>query len=210
MAQKNLFEILAEEMLKQLRTETCPRWVSPTLATLTEERFSREGWLFEDKFDGERRLVLKCGKEIQLFSRNRKRLDDRYPELVAAFGEEKAEQFAVHGEIVAMDGQVTSFSKLQLRMQVRNPPEKLRREVLVWIFLFDLLHLDGYDTRQLPLRGRKELLRKALKFEGAVRFTKHRETEGEKYYRRPAENGGKESSRRMQRAFMCQSAREPG
>jgi len=184
MAQKKLIEILPEEMREKLRTEACPKWISPMLATLTEERFSREGWLFEEKFDGERCLVLKCGKEIQLFSRNRKRLDDRYPELVTAFGEQKTERFAVDGEIVAMDGQVASFSKLQLRMQVRNPPEKLRREVPVWIFLFDVLHVDGYDTRQLPLRGRKELLRKALKFEGAVRFTEHRETEGEKYYRK--------------------------
>jgi len=28
------------------------------LATLTAERFSREGWLFEPKFDGERCLAL--------------------------------------------------------------------------------------------------------------------------------------------------------
>jgi bifunctional non-homologous end joining protein LigD len=183
MTEKNLIEILPEGMRKTVRSEACPKWVSPMLATLTEERFSREGWLFEEKFDGERCLVLKSGKEIQLFSRNRKRLDDRYPELVTAFGAQRAERFAVDGEIVAMDGQVTSFSKLQLRMQVRNPPSKLRRDVPVWIFLFDLLHLGAYDTRQLPLRSRKELLRKALKFEGALRFTEHRETEGEKCYR---------------------------
>lgn len=183
MTQKNLIDMLPEEMKKKVRKEACPKWVSPMLATLTEEQFSREGWLFEEKFDGERCLVLRCGGEIGLFSRNHKRLNDRYPELVEAFGKQKGERFAVDGEIVAMDGQVTSFSKLQLRKQVRNPPEKLRREVLVLIFLFDLLHVDGHDTRQLPLRSRKELLAKALKFEGAVRFTEHREREGEKYYR---------------------------
>jgi ATP-dependent DNA ligase len=45
------------------------------------------------------------------------------------------------------------------------------------------LHFDGYDTRRLPLCNRKELLRKALDFIDPVRFTEHRETEGERYYR---------------------------
>jgi bifunctional non-homologous end joining protein LigD len=56
------------------------------LATLTEERFSRKGWLFETKFDGERCLALRCGSEVLLWSRNHKRLNDRYPELVTPAG----------------------------------------------------------------------------------------------------------------------------
>jgi len=55
------------------------------LATLVAQPFSRKGWLFEPKFDGERCLALRCGADIQLLSRNQKRLNDRYPELVAAF-----------------------------------------------------------------------------------------------------------------------------
>jgi bifunctional non-homologous end joining protein LigD len=101
------------------------------LATLTEERFSRQGWLFETKFDGERCLALRCGSEVQLWSRNQKQLNDRYPELVAAFRTQKAERFAVDGEIVAFEGDVSNFSKLQLRMQVRHPSDELRREVPV-------------------------------------------------------------------------------
>jgi hypothetical protein len=37
-----------------LRKKSHPKWVVPTLATLTNERFSHEGWLFEPKWDGER------------------------------------------------------------------------------------------------------------------------------------------------------------
>ena len=153
------------------------------LATLVAQPFSRKGWLFEQKFDGERCLALRCGRDVQLLSRNRKRLNDRYPELLAAFQNQEAQRFAVDGEIVTFDRQLTSFSKLQLRMQVRHPSEELRHKIPVWIYVFDLLHFDGYDTRQLPLHRRKELLRKALAFEDPVRFTEHRETEGEAYYR---------------------------
>jgi DNA ligase D-like protein (predicted ligase) len=59
----------------------------------------------------------------------------------------------------------------------------------VWLYLFDLLYLDGYDTREVPLRYRKELLRNTFDFRGSLRFTEHRETEGEAYYREACRNG---------------------
>jgi DNA ligase D-like protein (predicted ligase) len=130
------------------------------LATLVAQPFSQKGWLFEPKFDGERCLALRCGADIQLLSRNRKRLNDRYPELVAAFGAQRAERFS----------------------QVGHPSEQLRRKIPVWIYLFDLVHLEGNDTRQLPLHKRKELLREALDFRNPIRFTASRETEGQAYF----------------------------
>ena len=131
------------------------------LATLVDEPFSRQGWLFEPKLDGERCVAIRSGAYVQLFSRNEMQLNNKYPELVAAFRRQKSARFVVDGEIVAFKEGVTSFAKLQPRMQVRHPSEELLRSVPVWIHLFDLLHLDGYDTRQLPLRYRKGLLQKA-------------------------------------------------
>jgi bifunctional non-homologous end joining protein LigD len=52
-----------------------------------------------------------------------------------------------------------------------------------------LLHLDGYDTRQLPLYSRKTLPRKAINYKDPLRFTEHRETEGEAYYREACRKG---------------------
>jgi DNA ligase D-like protein (predicted ligase) len=74
-------------------------------------------------------------------------------------------------------------------MQVGHPSEELRRRIPIWIYTFDLLHLDGYDTRQLPLHYRKELLRKALDFNDPVRFTEHRNTDGEAYYQEACSKG---------------------
>lgn len=153
------------------------------LATLVHQQFSREGWLFECKFDGERCLAIRSGTDVELFSRNEIRLNEKYPELVAAFAKQKVARFALDGEIVAFEGAVTSFAKLQPRMQVRRPSEELIRSVPVCMYVFDVLHLNEYDTRQLPLRYRKELLRKAISFQGPVRFTEHRNTDGEAYYR---------------------------
>jgi DNA ligase D-like protein (predicted ligase) len=159
------------------------------LATLTDERFSREGWLFEPKLDGERCLAFRHGRELRLLSRNRKRLNDKYPEIAAAIHRQKMDSFIADGEIVAFKDGVTSFAKLQQRMQFEHPPDDLLRRVPVWLYLFDLLYLGHYDTRRVALKYRKEVLRNTFEFQNSLRFTEHCETKGEAYYRAACRKG---------------------
>jgi bifunctional non-homologous end joining protein LigD len=189
MADRNPLDTLPAEAKSRLLKRAQPKWVSPMLATLSDERFSREGWLFEAKLDGERCLAFSEGGSLRLLSRNRKRLNEKFPEIAKAFGLQKTASFIVDGEIVTFDDGVTSFAKLQQRMQIKDPPTELLRKVPVCLYLFDLLYLDGYDTRQVPLRYRKELLRKAIDFRHSLQFTEHRETRGEAYYREACERG---------------------
>ena len=189
MASRNPLDELPAEVKARLRKIPQPTWVAPMLATLTDERFSREGWLFEPKWDGERCLAFRDGRDLRLFSRNRKRLNDKYPEITAAFHRQKTDAFIADGEIVTFEDGITSFAKLQQRMQVEHPPADLLRKVPVCLYLFDLLYLDQHDTRQLPLRYRKEVLRKTFDFRDSLRFTEHRETEGEAYYREACRRG---------------------
>ena len=180
---RTLFDDLPTDARVRLRKRTQPSWFPPMSATLVHQAFSREGWLFEQKLDGERCLVFRNGERLNLFSRNHQLLNLRYPELVEAFQVQKEESFIVDGEIVAFKGGLTSFAKLQQRMQVQQPSAQLRRRVPVWFYAFDLMYLASYDTRQVPLRYRKELLARALDFKDPLRFTEHRNTEGEAYYR---------------------------
>src|ERR1700716_2898144 len=84
----------------RLRQSAQPRWIAPMLATLTDERFSREGWLFEPKWDGERCLAFRRGRELSLFSRNRILLNEKYPEITIAFDRQHIDSFITDGEIV--------------------------------------------------------------------------------------------------------------
>ena len=43
-----------------------PDWLEPMAATLTQERFTGDDWLFERKFDGIRLLAYKRGAEVRL------------------------------------------------------------------------------------------------------------------------------------------------
>lgn len=150
-------------------------------ATLTERRFSDPAWIFERKLDGVRALVHRDGDEVRLVSRTGRRLS-AYPELEEALAADPAPDFLADGEIVAFEGAQTSFARLQGRMQVQDPERARRTGIPVFLYLFDLLSYDGNDLTALPLRTRKSLLRRGLSFAGPIRYTQHRNAEGERYF----------------------------
>ena len=189
MVDRNPLELLPSRAKARLVRRTQPKWVAPMLATLTDERFSREGWLFEPKWDGVRCLVFRRERDLSLFSRNRTRLDEKYPEIVAALRRQRIDSFIADGEIVTFKDGFTSFAKLQERMKVARPSEDLLRSVPVRLYLFDLLYLDHYDIRQVPLQYRKEILGSTFEFRDSLQFTEHRERDGEAYFRRACRSG---------------------
>jgi DNA ligase D-like protein (predicted ligase) len=159
------------------------------LAVLTDERFSDKRWLFERKLDGIRCLAFRRGTRLRLLSRNREDQNATYPELVEPLLHQAVRDFVVDGEIVAFDGRRTNFSRLQQRSGIKNPEAARRSGVAVYFYLFDLLHLEGFDTTALGLRDRKALLERAFTFDDPLRFSKHWNTEGEKYYRKACRLG---------------------
>jgi DNA ligase D-like protein (predicted ligase) len=167
---------LAGEDADAMPEEATPDFRDPALAVLTHAPFDDPGWIAERKLDGERVIaVLKDGR-ARLFSRNRKALDATYPELVEALTRRFAHDAVLDGEVVAFDGAVTSFARLQKRMQVKDPEAARASGVRVHLYLFDVMHLAGRDLRPLPLRRRKAVLRASGDFGGCVRFVPHRNT----------------------------------
>jgi bifunctional non-homologous end joining protein LigD len=107
---------LSEQARQRAVAAEQPSWTDPMLAILTERRFSDPGWVFEPKFDGERCPAFRQGPQVRLLSRNRKQLNDHYPELAKALAAQQADDFVVDGEVVAFAGSRTSFARLQRRM----------------------------------------------------------------------------------------------
>jgi bifunctional non-homologous end joining protein LigD len=157
-------------------------WVEPELATLTRDRFFDPAWMYERKFDGERCLAYRDGDGVALMTRNQQRVNSTYPELVTALAAQQAADFVIDGEVVAFDGNRTSFSRLQQRLGVRNPPERLIASVPVVYYVFDLLRANGRDVTSLSLQDRKQVLRALLSFGGPLRFTTHRRAGARSYW----------------------------
>src|SRR3989442_3932336 len=144
MADRNPLDGLPAEAKARLRKVPQPKWVAPMLATLTDERFSREGWLFEPKWDGERCLAFRHGRDLNLFSRNRKRLNEKYPEIAAAFHRQEIGSFIGEGEIVTFKDGGTSLPKLQKRMKREHAPTDILRRAPVGGCPFHLLFVDRH------------------------------------------------------------------
>jgi DNA ligase D-like protein (predicted ligase) len=169
---------------------SAPGWREPTLATLTDRRFSDDGWIFERKLDGVRAICARGSGPPTLYSRNHKVMDHAYPELVEALAARGGPRFVADGEIVAFDEHGnTSFSALQPRIHVSDPGRARTTGVPVYYYLFDLLYLDDQDTTALPLRQRKALLRDAFDFADPLRLSTHRNAEGEKFFEQACRRG---------------------
>ena len=175
----DIFSALPGDERARLQPGQMPARVEPMKAVPTDDRFSDPDWIYERKLDGIRCIGTKTGAGVRLRSRNHIDLNQRFPEVVQALERDPGE-FVVDGEVVAFDGAQTSFARLQQRGE---------RPVPVFFYVFDLLHLAGYDITALRLRSRKALLRRALVFHDAVRLTTHRNRDGEALYHEACRKG---------------------
>jgi DNA ligase D-like protein (predicted ligase) len=160
------------------------------LATLTDRRFSDRAWVFERKLDGVRLLAFADRGEVRLCSRRQVRSEGTYPEVAEAVaGARPGGSLVLDGEVVAFEGDATSFERLQGRMGLTDPAAARATGIAVTYVVFDLLHLDGMDTRGLGTLDRKALLAHAVAWREPMRYLEHCEEAGEAYLRRACEAG---------------------
>src|SRR5712691_8737412 len=129
--------------------------VALMLATLTERRDFGDGRLLERKFDGERCVARKDGGKVRLESRTGKDLTGTYPEVRAAVAAQRVRELLLDGEVVAYDGEETSFGRLQQRLGVTEPSPELVAAFPVDYCVFDLLEIDAEDLTDRPLLERR-------------------------------------------------------
>lgn len=188
------FEGLDRKLRAQLRPGVQPTRIEPQLASAVPGDPDPD-WVYERKYDGVRLLGFVRDGEVRLRTRKHVPIDDAFPELAVALRENLSSDAVVDGEVVAMEnGESTSFSRLQGRLGLglaargrpraepsrrarpdgRTPRGPAGSQVPVRLYLFDLLFLDGYDLRQLPLEARKRLLVSAVAFEEPIHYSSHR------------------------------------
>jgi bifunctional non-homologous end joining protein LigD len=159
------------------------------LATLSDLRDLGDEWLLERKLDGERCVTRKTGSELRLESRTGKDLTGTYPEVAAAVSAQSHQSLLLDGEVVAYDGDQTSFSRLQQRLGVSRPSPQHVSAFPVVYCVFDLLEIDGEDIRARPLRERRERLADALQQGDALQLTEAWQGDSEARFERACRAG---------------------
>ncbi|MGA2020539.1 MAG: non-homologous end-joining DNA ligase [Candidatus Sulfotelmatobacter sp.] len=158
-----------------------PTEIYPMLATSIDEPFDGPEWLFEIKWDGYRAVAFIENNKVRLISRNQNELTARYPELKDLPNFVKAKNAILDGEVVALDEQGrASFSLMQQRTGFRPGGRRTatNADVPVLYYAFDLLYLDGFDWRRVPLEIRKKKLASILVTGDFLRYSDHYEQQG--------------------------------
>jgi DNA ligase D-like protein (predicted ligase) len=174
------------------RLRSLPAHVQPMLCALVADAFDDPDWIFEPKLDGLRVIARFDGRQINLLSRNDKPQERAFPDIVNALRKAVSRPIILDGEIVCLDERGrSSFRALQQRFHLENQAviAQRARDYPAYFYVFDILFLDGEDLRDRPLRERKQVLRKALRWNARVRWTEHVRRKGIETLRRACREG---------------------
>jgi bifunctional non-homologous end joining protein LigD len=168
--------------------EHIPFRVRPMLATLVAKAFHRAGWVYEEKYDGERMLAYKEGATVRLLSRNAKDHTAAFAEITAAIAGLPARTLLFDGEVIVLDRH--GVSRFQLLQRGASKPIYA---------VFDCLYKDGRDLRSDPLTTRHGVLVSVLGTTGLLFVARRLAENGLDAYRIAKQRGyegvvGKDSS----------------
>lgn len=136
--------------VKKKKKSEVPPVVKPMLATLVDEPFDEEGWLYEIKWDGYRALSILNGDDIQILSRNSKSFNEKYYP-IEAYLRKWGINAVFDGEIVVLNKQgQPDFAALQTWRSEADGP--------IMYYIFDILWLEGFNLMEAPLIERRKVL----------------------------------------------------
>jgi bifunctional non-homologous end joining protein LigD len=130
-----------------------PAFIEPALATLVDRPPATEHWVHEIKFDGYRLQLHVQQQQAKLFTRRGHDWTDRFKSIAAAAWWLEASAAVLDGEVVVQSSNgITDFGALEADLGEG-------RDDRFVFFVFDLLYLDGFDLRRVPLVERKRVLK---------------------------------------------------
>ncbi|WP_417352153.1 DNA ligase D [Flavobacterium alkalisoli] len=156
----------ADDVSNAKKLKSFPKDWRPQLATLTNEVFDNDEWIFENKFDGYRALIEIKKRKVNLVSRNGISFNKKYPELAEAFSIIK-EDVILDGEIVVEDSK--GKSHFQWLQYYHDEPDRGTLKC----YVFDILYFNGYDLTGLELLNRKKILKALLPKSDVIIYSEH-------------------------------------
>jgi bifunctional non-homologous end joining protein LigD len=129
-----------------------PEWIAPQLASLVERMPDDNRWFCELKYDGYR-IVSRLRKgEARLFTRNQNDWTEKLRPQAEAVASLCPVDAWFDGEAVVMTKEgKTDFQALQNAFDLHSTAR-------IVYCLFDVMYMDGYDLRRVPLIERKRVL----------------------------------------------------
>jgi bifunctional non-homologous end joining protein LigD len=131
------------------------------LAQLSKMPADEDRFGFEIKWDGVRALAYVARGSVRVESRTGRDISAQFPEVEGVARVLGRRQAVLDGELVAFDDAGRpSFQRLQGRIHLASAAAvtERMRTIAVTFVLFDLLHLGGRSTREMPYEDRRAAL----------------------------------------------------
>lgn len=140
--------------------------LAPMLAKLART-LPTSGYVYEPKWDGFRAIVFKDGADIDLRSRNDRRLARYFPEVVAAVRALPVERVVLDGELVIATKGGLDFAALMARLHpAASRVARLRDETPAAFVAFDAIAIGDEDLRGATFAERRARLEALLGRDG--------------------------------------------
>ncbi len=166
-------------MLPGAKPAPFPGFIKPQLARSRDHVPRDDGWLHEIKFDGYRIQGHLIEGRPALITRNGHDWAHRMPALAEALARVPANHLIVDGEIVVPDSKGRSDHDA-----LKEALGSSRQSHRLLYYLFDLMHLDGFDLRAAPLIERKRVLTELIREVGPpILYNDHMEEHGEAMFK---------------------------
>jgi len=169
-------------LLKKTSKKDFFEHVEPMLATLTDQPFDDDEWLYEVKWDGYRAVsFLNGNKTIEIKSRNDKSFNEKFYPIYEELKAMKLEAI-LDGEIVVVgENGHANFGALQ------NWRSEADGDLLYYVF--DILWYKGKDLTKLTLTDRKAILHEILSTSETIKLSTPFYTSGIKFLETAREMG---------------------
>ena len=150
------------------------------LAKEAEQPFNDKNWLYEIKWDGYRAIAELQNKDVKLYSRNGITFENSYPIIVQELKKIK-DNVVLDGEIVVLNDE--GHPDFQLLQHYENNTHRP-----INYCVFDILSVNGYNTCELPLIKRKELLKDVIKKNEVIKYSDHIQEKGIAFFNASTHN----------------------
>jgi bifunctional non-homologous end joining protein LigD len=166
-------------ILQQGIKSKMPAKLSPMLCTLVKDTPQNPDYIYEIKWDGYRIISYVNGSTVRMDSRSGKNYTIKYPVIATALKKLK-HKIVVDGEVVVFDKDgIPDFNAVQ-NYNGHNTP--------IHYYLFDIIWMDGYSLKEVPLLARKKLLKELVGSNHVLRISESFE-DGRHLYNQMQERG---------------------
>jgi bifunctional non-homologous end joining protein LigD len=176
-------EFSADDLSDAKRIKNFPDSWRPQLATLADEAFDNDEWLFETKYDGYRALAMIENGKVELISRNGLSFNNKYGPIVKTL-EKMPHDVILDGEVIVEDSK--GKSRFQWLQHIEDQPDRGTLK----FYVFDILYFNGFDLKPLALLQRKKILKAILPKLKNIVYSDHILAEGIKAFKMAEKKGG--------------------